>query len=148
MLTEDGFSYRDLNENGRLDLYEDSRRPIEERVEDLLSQMTLEEKAGMMFHTMIGMNEDGSLLEEAGPMNPAATSDLLAERFMNHFNVYAVAEPRQMAEWYNRLQKMAERTRLGIPVTISSDPRHAFSKDPGESILTSNSRAGPCRDFQ
>jgi beta-glucosidase len=142
MLTEDGFSYRDLNENGRLDLYEDSRRPIEERVEDLLSQMTLEEKAGMMFHTMIGMNEDGSLLEEIGPMNPAATSDLLAERFMNHFNVYAVAEPRQMAEWYNRLQELAEHTRLGIPVTISSDPRHAFSKDPGESILTSNMLTG------
>jgi beta-glucosidase len=137
MLSEDGFAYRDLNVNGRLDLYEDSRRPIEERVEDLLSQMTLEEKAGMMFHTMIGMNEDGSLLEEAGPMNPAPTSDLFAKRLMNHFNVYAVAEPRHMAEWYNRLQRLAEGTRLGIPVTISSDPRHAYSKDPGESILTS-----------
>ena len=142
MLTEDGFVYRDLNENGRLDLYEDNRRPIEERVEDLLSQMTLEEKAGMMFHTMIGMNEDGSLLEEIGPMNPAPTSDMLAERFMNHFNVYAVAEPRQMAEWYNRLQELAERTRLGIPVTISSDPRHAFNKDPGESIFTSITLTG------
>jgi beta-glucosidase len=137
MFSEDGFAYRDLNVNGRLDLYEDSRRPIEERVEDLLSQMTLEEKAGMMFHTMIGMNEDGSLLEEAGPMNPAPTSDLFAKRLMNHFNVYAVAEPRHMAEWYNRLQRLAEGTRLGIPVTISSDPRHAYSKDPGESILTS-----------
>jgi beta-glucosidase len=142
MPSEDGFAYRDLNENGRLDLYEDSRRPIEERVEDLLSKMTLEEKAGMMFHTMVGMNEDGSLLEEAGPMNPAPTSDLLAGRFMNHFNVYAVAAPRQMAEWLNRLQKLAERTRLGIPVTISSDPRHAYSKDEEESNLTSFMMSG------
>ena len=38
-------SFRDLNKNGRLDPYEDPRRPISERVEDLLSQMTLEEKA-------------------------------------------------------------------------------------------------------
>jgi beta-glucosidase len=135
MLTEDGFAYRDLNKNGRLDPYEDSRRSIEERIEDLLSQMTLEEKAGMMFHTMVGMNEDGSLMEEAGPMNPAPTSDLLENRFMNHFNVYAVARPRQMAEWNNRLQELAERTRLGIPVTISSDPRHAFSKDEEETGL-------------
>jgi len=142
MLAEDGFAFRDLNKNGRLDPYEDSRRPIEERVEDLLSQMTLEEKAGMMFHTMIGMKEDGSLLEETGPMNPAPTSDLLAKRFMNHFNVYAIAKPRQTAKWYNRLQKMAERTRLGIPVTISSDPRHAFSKDLGEIILTSIMQTG------
>jgi beta-glucosidase len=35
-----------------------------------------------------------------------------------------------MAEWHNRIQKLAERTRLGIPVTISSDPRHAFSDNP------------------
>lgn len=46
---------------------------------------------------------------------------------MNHFNVYMVTDPGNMAAWYNRLQKLAERTRLGIPVTISSDPRHAFS---------------------
>jgi len=108
MLTEDGFAFRDLNGNGRLDPYEDDRLPVEDRVEDLLSRMTLEEKAGMMFHTMIGMKADGGLMEEASPMNPAPTSDLLAKRFMNHFNVYAVAAPRQMAEWYNRLQRLAE----------------------------------------
>jgi beta-glucosidase len=55
--TEDGFAYRDLNKNGRLDPYEDPRRPIEERVEDLLSQMTLEEKVGLLFHTLITMRE-------------------------------------------------------------------------------------------
>jgi beta-glucosidase len=55
--TEDGFAYRDLNKNGRLDPYEDPRRPIEERVEDLLSQMTLEEKVGLLFHTIITMRE-------------------------------------------------------------------------------------------
>lgn len=35
-----------------------------------------------------------------------------------------------MAEWHNRIQKLAEQTRLGIPVTISTDPRHAFSQNP------------------
>ena len=47
---EDNFLYRDLNKNGKLDIYEDSRQPVESRVEDLLSQMTLEEKVGQMFH--------------------------------------------------------------------------------------------------
>lgn len=32
---------RDLNKNGKLDIYEDPRRPVDERVEDLLGQMTL-----------------------------------------------------------------------------------------------------------
>jgi len=138
IVTEDGFAFRDLNKNGRLDPYEDSRRPIDGRVEDLLSQMTLEEKAGTMFHTMLGMNEDGTLLEGVGGFSPHPTSDLVANRLMNHFNVYQVAGPRQMAAWYNRLQKLAERTRLGIPVTISSDPRHAVS----QSRITSMQTAG------
>ena len=33
--------------------YQDPRRPIEERVADLLARMTLPEKAGLMFHTML-----------------------------------------------------------------------------------------------
>jgi beta-glucosidase len=134
VLSEAGFTFRDLNKNGRLDPYEDSRRPIEERIADLLSQMTLEEKAGLMFHTMMGMNQDGSLLEGAGEFSPVSTSDLMARRLINHFNVYAVADPKPMAAWYNQLQKLAERTRLGIPVTISSDPRHAFSNNPATSM--------------
>jgi beta-glucosidase len=134
-LTEDGFTFRDLNKNGRLDPYEDSRRPIDERIEDLLSQMTLEEKAGMMFHPPIGMNKDGTLMEEASAFSPYPSSDLIADRLINHLNVYEVADPKQMAEWYNRLQKLAERTRLGIPVTIASDPRHAFTQNPAASMM-------------
>ena len=126
--------FRDLNGNGRLDPYEDPRRPIDERVEDLLSQMTLAEKAGMMFHPMIGMGEDGSLLEEADVLNGAGTTELIARRFINHFNVYAMAAPKEAAEWHNRIQKAAEHTRLGIPVTIASDPRHGFSKNPATSM--------------
>ena len=135
-LTENGHTFRDLNKNGRLDPYEDSRLPIDERVEDLITQMTLEEKAGLMFHTMISMNKDGTLVEKTGPMNPVATSELIANRRMNHFNLLQAADPRLMAAWYNRLQKLAERTRLGIPVTISSDPRHAFSNNPAAAMMT------------
>ena len=61
LLTENGFTFRDLNKNGRLDPYEDTRLPVAERVEDLLAQMTLEEKAGLMFHTIAAVNPDGSL---------------------------------------------------------------------------------------
>ncbi len=135
-LEQDGIFFRDLNKNGRLDPYEDPRRPIEERVEDLLSQMTLEEKAGMMFHTMIGMNPDGTLVEQPGPMSPVETTRMVLTRKMNHFNMTRAGKARETALWYNRLQKLAERSRLGIPVTISSDPRHAFSNNPATSMGT------------
>lgn len=135
-LTQDGITFRDLNKNGKLDIYEDPRRPIEERVEDLLQQMTLAEKAGLLFQTMVGMNPDGTLLEKTGMFPLPSTSDMVARRLMNHFNLLQGSTPRHMAEWHNRLQKLAERTRLGIPVTISSDPRHAFSNNPLASLIS------------
>jgi beta-glucosidase len=95
--------------------------------------MTLEEKAGMMFQTTIRVGEDGSLVEDPDPWQPHSTSHMVVGQSMNHFNVRAVPGPRQLAEWHNRLQEMAEGTRLGIPITISSDPRHAFS---GESLAS------------
>ena len=63
ILTVGNFSLRDLNKNGSLDVYEDFREPVERRVEDLLKQMTIEEKIGQMFITMIGMGRNGDLLD-------------------------------------------------------------------------------------
>lgn len=55
---------------------------------------------------------------------------------MNHFNVVDTATPGQFARWHNRLQQLAAETRLGIPVTLSSDPRHASSANPNTSVLS------------
>ncbi len=129
----DGRRVRDLNGNGELDPYEDPRRPLEERVDDLLGRMTLEEKAGLMFHPPIGIGEGGELLEGPSMFGGAGTTGLVAERHLNHFNLYFTPDARATAEWHNRLQRLAEGTRLGIPVTISSDPRHSFDENPATS---------------
>lgn len=121
---------RDLNKNGRLDPYEDPSRTIAERVEDLLAQMTLEEKVGLMFHSIAQVNPDGTLNPPAEGFSRVPITEMVIERRMSHFNVHALPAPRLAAEWHNRLQAVAEETRLGIPVTISSDPRHAFSDNP------------------
>jgi beta-glucosidase len=135
-LTEGEFTFRDLNKNGKLDPYEDTRRPIDERVEDLLSQMTLEEKAGLMFHMIAGVNPDGSLNPPRdGFSRGMPIAESVGTLLLNHFNVHALPAPRLAAQWYNHLQALAESTRLGIPVTISSDPRHAFSNNPATSFL-------------
>ena len=46
----DGLQFKDLNKNGKLDVYEDWRKSPQFRAKDLVSQMTLEEKAGTMMH--------------------------------------------------------------------------------------------------
>ena len=124
----DGFAYRDLNKNGVLDVYEDPRQPVEARVEDLLSQMTLQEKAGMLFINGSVVNEDGSIEEKEGtPGMAMVAKNQMTDQCMNHFNLWQIPEPAVVAAWYNHLQKFAETTRLGIPVTIASDPRNHFS---------------------
>ncbi len=125
--SDEGVVFRDLNKNGRLDPYENPRLPVADRVEDLLRRLTLEEKVGLMFHQVAGIDDHGYYGDEH-------TRDFLVNHLVNHFNVYQLPEPRAAAEWHNELQRLAEQTRLGIPVTISSDPRHAFSANPATSM--------------
>ncbi|HWQ04830.1 MAG TPA: glycoside hydrolase family 3 N-terminal domain-containing protein [Longilinea sp.] len=128
--TENGLPFRDLNHNGKLDVYEDPRQPLEARVEDLLGQLTLEEKAGLLFINGSGINEDGSIEEQPGNywsrMNAA---NQIAALKMNHFNLWGIPGAQVVAAWHNRLQRFAEGTRLGIPVTIASDPRNHFTRN-------------------
>ena len=143
-LTSHEFRFRDLNKNGVLDPYEDRRNSPDRRTDDLVSQMTLEEKAGSMFITMIAVGADGDLVERPTPFDlmslaSPANSQMVAVKKMNHFNVVFLHGAKNMASWQNKLQHMAERTRLGIPVTIASDPRHAFGLNIAASL--------PAEDF-
>jgi beta-glucosidase len=134
-LTLEGITFRDLNKNGKLDPYEDTRQPMEARVDDLISQMNLDEKVGMMFIPPISMKKDGAISEKPAindlfSFASNGTSDLLFKRKMNHFNIFTGTGKKEMAIWYNNLQKLAERTRLGMPVTIASDPRNQYGTNP------------------
>ncbi|MGN6603984.1 MAG: glycoside hydrolase family 3 protein [Ginsengibacter sp.] len=133
IITVDGYTFRDLNKNGKLDIYEDSRQPIDARVKDILSQMTIEEKAGMMFINGARVNDDGSIQNKPGKgifaFAPNAL-DLVRDKKMNHFNLWAIPGIDALARWYDSMQKYVEdSTRLGIPITIASDPRNHFTKN-------------------
>ena len=146
VLNEKGIRFRDLNKNGKLDVYENPTAPIEARVNDLIDQMTLEEKAGTMFVTMIGTTPKGEPMETpvlstdplvlmmsfALPSN----SEMIARKKMNSFNILASLDAESMAKYANTIQKMAERTRLGIPITVATDPRHGTINNPGASLFT------------
>ena len=140
-LEVDGFSFRDLNKNGELDPYEDSRVSVDDRVEDLLSQLTLEEKAGLMFINFTTVSKDGELSDSLSLSDPqslifTANSELLVAKKMNHFSLGAVVEDVEtFATWANALQVAAERTRLGIPVTLATDPRHGVTNGGGVALL-------------
>lgn len=127
----DGTRFRDLNGNGVLDPYEDPRLDAEERTDDLLSRMSPAEKIGLMFQTVIEIGPDGEVLETPGAISKSPTSDVVVGKNMSHFNVHAIRSAREGARWNNNLQRLAESTPHGVPVTISTDPRHAFVENTG-----------------
>ena len=124
-LIQDGYSYRDLNKNGKLDVYEDTRADIDARVEDLLAQMTVEEKAGQMFHPFqFSGHERIKAMRIMAKLSPP--EKYVGSRNLSHFSTaLAPDDVRDHIRWTNEIQEMAEQTRLGIPITFSADPKHS-----------------------
>ncbi len=138
LLSPDGVAFRDLNHNGILDPFEDPRRPVAERVDDLLGRLSVAEKAGLMFHTVIETGPEGALLSGPGHIAKTGTREVVLGKLVNHFNVHVLQDATTAARWSNALQEVAAQAPHGIPVTISTDPRHGFIENSGASFT-----AGP-----
>lgn len=156
LIEKNGYSFKDLNKNAKLDPYEDWRLSPEDRAADLLGQMTLEEKLGFMLITQMNMkssatselNEEDAvtrrniftgveLAEEK--INASGTTKGILERNLRHFILRANAPARTMAEWTNNVQEVAERSRLGIPVIFASNPRNHVAVDNSMGLNVGNS---------
>ena len=137
LLYEDGLPFRDLNKNGRIDAYEDWRKPVEDRVADLLSRMSLEEKTGMLMIDQLNADEGGQVPKLAGRLVNAekmrrfilrntvtnAPNDMGSNPFFG-----AQVTPYEMAQFTNAVQELCESTRLGIPALFKSNPRNHFEE--------------------
>ena len=132
VISRENNQYRDLNKNGKIDIYEDSDFSAKERAEDLLIKMTLQEKVGQMFHPPISVQ--GGLVSSLMNLvsgRGVSTKSLILEKYISHFNLYGSPNPIELARKLNYLQRIAEESRLGIPLTISSDPIHEVPRGGG-----------------
>jgi beta-glucosidase len=136
ILTVDNFAFKDLNQNGTLDPYEDWRLSTDERATDLAGRMSIEQIAGLMLysgHQAIpgggyrGSTYGGKPYPQSG-MEPYALSDqqitFLTEDNLRHVLYTRVESPTVAARWNNNAQALVEGIGLGIPANNSSDPRH------------------------
>jgi beta-glucosidase len=116
--------------------YRDRSNSVENRVEDLLARLSLADKAGLMFHDIVAMLPGGRLMGADNPFGRPATEAAIREMRLNHFNLAGgVDNVRDLVAWHNHVQELALATGPGIPVTISTDPRHSFSNNPGTEAL-------------
>jgi beta-glucosidase len=128
-------AYRDLNRNGRLDPYEDPRLMPDARVDDLLARMTQEEKVGAMLHASLPSGDPVGATGSSYDM--AAVRRMIQDRHVTSAITRLSVSPADLAEQNNAVQRLAEATRLGIPVTISTDPRNHF-----QAVLGASTRGG------
>ncbi len=143
ILTSNGFAFKDLNKNGKLDAYEDWRKSADVRAKDLASKMTIEQIAGLMLYsahqaipassTRFGSSSyNGKPYKESGA-KPSDMSDqqikFLTEDNLRHVLVTSVESPEVAATWNNNVQALCEKIGLGIPANNSSDPRHRAASD-------------------
>ncbi len=127
----------DFNKNGKKDVFEDPAQPVEKRVEDLLSQMTLDEKTCQMA-TLYGYGRVlKSELPEAGWKNEVWKDGIA--NIDEHLNSLAY-NPRAKSQYsypyskhagaINQVQKwFIEQTRLGIPVDFTNEGIHGLNHD-------------------
>ena len=156
LIEVDGLQFKDLNGDGKLDPYEDWRLSPAERAADLVSQMTVDEKVGLM---LINTRTTGYQVEEGAPTSHDGvldeqvieegksifamrkiypTTETIAQMHLRHFILRENESPSRMATWVNTLNEVAEGTRLGIPVIVTSNSRN----ENGEMVFGMNDAVG------
>ncbi len=105
--SDDGVQYRDLNGNGVMDPYEDSRLDSASRAKDLLERLSIEEKVGLLFNTVMVVGEPGDH-DAASPFGPETPRDFVVGQSINHFNIGRFPSAEHMARWQNGMQELAE----------------------------------------
>ena len=150
ILTVDGYAFKDLNRNGKLDKYEDWRLSSAERAKDLASQLSLDEITGLMLYSVhqqipaSGNSPDplkrgyygGLPYSKTIGVSPSALTDqqlkFVGKDNVRHILITRVQNAYTAAEWNNNLQTLCESIGHGIPANNSSDPRHRGSKSGDE----------------
>lgn len=110
----------DFNKNGKKDIFEDAAQPIEQRVEDLFGQMTLQEKLAQV----------RSLINRS-----SQPLDLTKSPIGHLGNTVYTLGPAAGARFINDHQKQQiERTRLGIPLLFFEEALHGLCADSATSF--------------
>lgn len=117
LIQVDGYAFKDLNGNGKLDLFEDWRQDPDARAEALVAEMTLDQIAGLMVF-------DGTFSAGAKELTDEEKA-ALDDGVRGVQNGAVSLTPAENISWSNLMQAYAERSNLSVPVDFCSDPRNS-----------------------
>ena len=141
----DGYQFKDLNDNGELDPYEDWRLTPEERADDLISQMDIDQQAAQMVHLTLVTKKDSwftknnvgfalvyeYIFEAEEPDEDEDEEDEDEEEGEEDEDEGPLTNARNAAILTNEIQELSESSDFGIPIIFSMDTEAgaAFVKD-------------------
>lgn len=123
-----GLQFKDSDNDGKLDPYEDWRLPVRDRAKDLVSQMSTEEKIGLLNwkgnifkeygegYSIPGLDYDGDIKEDS-------VAEGLIQGY-RHSNTNLTFDPLDTVKYFNNVQGVTERLKWGIPHLFTMEPGH------------------------
>nr|WP_241772369.1 glycoside hydrolase family 3 N-terminal domain-containing protein [Edwardsiella ictaluri] len=163
----DIYYFKDANKNGALDIYEDWRKPVALRAVDLLSKMRNEDKLGLMVIGSQSLGSTGCSSPSANGIlcetyrqftsnvfsapgdsfeffekpvieRSAPSTEGILDWKVRFMIDRSNADPLTLAIWTNALQQVAEKSSLGIPVVVTSNPRNHNTNNVGFGLQESS----------
>lgn len=152
----DGLFFKDINGDGKLNIYKDWRKTPEERAKALAADLSVEEKIGQLFISSWKMGieqEDKNFVDETGLLDEKpvekgssifavestyGTTHTVKEMGIRHFILRSNPKPNELADWMNQLNNLAEECEHFIPVLMTSNSRN----ENGEVVFGMNDASG------
>lgn len=152
----DGLYFRDINKDGKMNVYKDWRKTPEERAKALVKELSLEEKVGQLFLSSWKMGieqEDKDFVDETGILDEkpvekgssifaiestVGTTKTIKDWKVREFILRANPKPDELADWMNQLNSVAEECEHFIPVLMVSNSRN----ENGEIVFGMNDASG------
>ncbi len=155
IIEKDGCIYRDDQGDGKLTIYKDWHHDPQERAEDLVKQLSVEEKIGQLFLNSwkMGIEQEEEYRDETGLLDEKTvekgssifgvnyqpgTTEMMKSNHVRHFILRSNPKPDELADWINEMNGLAEEDEHFIPVEIISNSRN----ENGEVVFGMNEATG------
>lgn len=152
----DGMYFRDINGDGKLNVYKDWRKSPEERAKALAADLSIDEKIGLLFINSWNMGrfqEDKEHVDETGLLDEKhvkkgesifsvestyGTTHTIKEWGIRHLILRQNPKPDELVDWMNQLNLLTEECEHTIPVLMVSNSRN----ENGEMVFGMNDAVG------
>ena len=116
LIQVDGYVFKDLNGNGKLDLFEDWRQPAADRAADWAAQLSVEDELPLMLHAST-FSADAKALEDSGQ------TAMFDKGIRTVLNFMTAGDGKSQSDWNNACQAYCEAAPNSIPFNLSTNPR-------------------------